>query len=120
MDYAEYKNRFKRVSVCSKILIEFGFDFERPDLFPKLLTTGESDVLSLSKDAVSFSICMDDTFRIKLLSKRNNQWSHSDLKNIEDFMSSFGKLFYIAKDSIEKEVVRRNKLKETKTTKNEK
>lgn len=120
VDYTEYKNRFKRVSICSKVLIEFGFDFERPDLFPTLLKTVKSDVLRLSKDAESFSICMDDTFRINLLSKRNTQWGHSDLKNIEDFMSSFGKLFYIAKDAVEKEVVRRNQLKELKVAKEEK
>lgn len=108
-DHAEFEIRFKRISICLKNLREVGLDFSNIDNFPHAIKTKSTKELTSTQKGVD--VCMDDTFRVKTLLQRNNDFNIEGLKKYEDNLLSFGGVFYSANETINTELTRRRKRK---------
>ncbi len=108
-DNSEFEIRFKRISKCMKQLTDVGLDAEQMDNFSNTIKSKTSQkLLAAQKD---LDICMGDTFRVKTLLQRNNNFNMEGLSVLENNMTTFGGVFYSANEKINLELAKRKKTK---------
>ena len=108
-DHSEFEIRFKRISTCTKQLTEVDLDVEQPDNFSNSIKSKPTQKLLAAQKGLD--MCMGDTFRVKTLLQRNNNFNMEGLNVLENSMTAFGGVFYSANEKINIELAKRKKTK---------
>lgn len=108
-DNSEFEIRFKRISTCMKQLTDAGLDAEQMDNFSNTIKSKTSQKLLATQKGLD--ICIGDTFRVKTLLQRNNNFNMEGLSVLENNMTTFGGIFYSANEKINLELIKRKKTK---------